>query len=99
MPPSSQPEATPILSVVIPVYNEARTLARIIAAVQAVDLDIEIIAVDDFSTDGSRDQLRELAADNDRLRVLFHERNQGKGAALRTGFAAATGAFVIVQDA
>jgi glycosyltransferase involved in cell wall biosynthesis len=99
MPLSSQPEAAPTLSVVIPVYNEARTLALIIAAVQAVDLDIEIIAVDDCSTDGSRDLLRELAQDNSRLRVFYHNQNQGKGAALRTGFAAASGRFVAIQDA
>jgi glycosyltransferase involved in cell wall biosynthesis len=98
--PSSSPPAAPLLSVVIPIYNEVHTIDRLLAAVRAVDIDSEIIAVDDFSTDGTRDRLAELAqANDDRLRVLFHDRNRGKGAALRTGFAAARGQFVIVQDA
>jgi glycosyltransferase involved in cell wall biosynthesis len=96
---SSEPEAAPLLSVVIPVYNEAATIERILAAVRAVPIDKEIIAVDDFSTDRSREVLQQLAENDGRLRVLFHERNQGKGAALRTGFTAARGRFVIVQDA
>jgi glycosyltransferase involved in cell wall biosynthesis len=96
---TSEPEAAPLLSVVIPVYNEAATIERILAAVRAVPIDKEIIAVDDFSTDRSREVLQQLAENDGRLRVLFHERNQGKGAALRTGFTAARGRFVIVQDA
>jgi glycosyltransferase involved in cell wall biosynthesis len=90
---------TPLLSVVIPVFNEFQTISRILAAVRAVDIDLEIIVVDDFSTDGTRDRLNQLAKSQDRLRVLCHDRNQGKGAALRTGFGAARGRFVIVQDA
>jgi glycosyltransferase involved in cell wall biosynthesis len=89
----------PLLSVVIPVFNEVRTIDRILAAVSAVDVALEIIAVDDGSSDGTRDRLHELARSENRLRVLCHDRNKGKGAALRTGFAAATGRFVIVQDA
>jgi len=86
------------LSVVIPVYNEANTIEKILAAVQAVQIDKEVILVDDFSTDGTREKLAEPGrADN--VRVLLHEVNQGKGAALRTGFAAAAGDIVIVQDA
>jgi glycosyltransferase involved in cell wall biosynthesis len=96
---SSESESAPLLSVVIPVYNEAATIETIIAAVQAVDLDKEIIVVDDFSTDGTRDLLKTLADRNGDLQVLFQDRNFGKGAALRTGFAAARGRFVVVQDA
>lgn len=96
---SSQPEAPPLLSVVIPAYNEIGTIDRILAAVRGVGIDTEIIVVDDFSTDGTRDRLKELAQSDNRLRVFFHDRNQGKGAALRTGFAAARGRFVVVQDA
>jgi glycosyltransferase involved in cell wall biosynthesis len=95
----SAAEAEPILSVVIPVYNERATIDRILAAVLAVDIDVEVIAVDDFSQDGTRSRLDELRRSEPRLRVLNHEVNQGKGAALRTGFAAARGRFVVVQDA
>ena len=86
------------LSVVIPVYNEQATIEQVVARVQAVDLDKQIILVDDGSTDGSSAKLVELAA-AENVEALVHERNQGKGAALRTGFAAATGDIVIVQDA
>jgi len=97
---SSEPQAEPLLSVVIPAFNEVATIDRILAAVRAVDLDTEIIVVDDFSTDGTRARLQQLEAESDpRLRVLYHDQNQGKGAALRTGFAAARGQFVVVQDA
>jgi glycosyltransferase involved in cell wall biosynthesis len=86
------------LSVVIPVFNERGTIRQIVAAIQAVPLNKELVIVDDCSTDGTRDVLREMhGADN--VRVIHHERNQGKGAALRTGFAAATGDLVIIQDA
>lgn len=87
------------LSVVIPVYNEVDTIESIIKAVQAVEVDKEIILVNDCSTDGTRDKLDQIARDNPALRVLHHEVNKGKGAALRTGFAAATGDLVIIQDA
>jgi glycosyltransferase involved in cell wall biosynthesis len=86
------------LSVVIPAYNEVATIEEIIRRVQAVEMDKEIIVVDDGSTDGTREKLRQLA-DDGAVRALFHEENRGKGAALRTGFAAATGEIVIVQDA
>jgi glycosyltransferase involved in cell wall biosynthesis len=87
------------LSVVIPCYNEAKTIRAIIERVRAAPVaDKEIIIVDDCSRDGTRDLLRtQLASLVDK--VIFHEVNQGKGAALRTGFAAATGDVVIVQDA
>jgi len=87
------------LSVVIPVFNEKSTVEEIIRRVQAVDvgLDKEIVAVDDASTDGTCEILQGLAADG--IRVIRHEKNQGKGGALRTGFAAARGDVVLVQDA
>ena len=85
------------LSVVIPVYNEIETIGRVVEAVRAVDVDKELILVDDCSTDGTRDTLAQYACDD--TRVLYHDTNQGKGAALRTGFQAATGDMVIVQDA
>jgi len=87
------------LSVVIPVYNERPTLARVVEAVDAVDVPKEIIAVDDGSTDGSRELLGELAEKFPNVVAIYHDRNRGKGAALRTGFARATGDFVIMQDA
>ena len=87
------------LSIVIPVFNEVSTIRGIVDAVRAAPVgEREIIIVDDASTDGTRELLvREISLLVDR--VLFQERNQGKGAALRRGFAAATGDIVIVQDA
>ncbi len=67
----SQPDNGPLLSVVIPAYNEIGTIDRILAAVRAVDIDAEIIVVDDFSTDGTRDRLKELAQSDNRLRVFI----------------------------
>jgi glycosyltransferase involved in cell wall biosynthesis len=89
------------ISVVIPVYNEREFIGDILRRVQNVDLESlekEIIVVDDFSTDGTREQLRTIAQ-NENFRILYHEVNQGKGAALRTGFAATTGDIIIIQDA
>ena len=87
------------LSVVIPCHNENSTIASIIHAVKGSPYpDKEIIVVDDFSTDGCRETLKTKIESSD-VRVIYHERNQGKGAALRTGFLHATGDIVIVQDA
>ena len=87
------------LSVVVPVYNEAATLGEVVRKLLNVPCLLEIVIVDDCSTDGTGDVARELAAANERVRVVRHERNQGKTAALRTGFALTSGEIVIVQDA
>ena len=87
------------LSIVIPIYNEKATLEEIFRLVQATPYDKEIIAVDDASTDGSREILARLAQQYDNVKAFYHQRNQGKGAALRTGFAQVTGDVVIIQDA
>jgi len=85
------------LSVVIPVYNERYYIQEIIQRVKDVGLAHEIIVVDDCSTDGTRDYLASI--DDSLIKVFFHERNQGKGAALRTAFSKVTGDMIIVQDA
>jgi len=86
------------LSVVIPVFNEVATVERLLRRVHEVPLQLEVIVVDDGSTDGTRDLLPRLEGDLvDRL--VMHDVNRGKGAALRTGFAEATGDVVVVQDA
>jgi len=86
------------LSVIIPVYNEKKTIKEIIARVKEVEpLDKEIIVVDDFSDDGTRDILKNI--NDERVKALFHKKNLGKGAAVRTGFAEAKGDIVVIQDA
>jgi glycosyltransferase involved in cell wall biosynthesis len=87
------------LTVVMPIYNERDTIEEVVSLVNAVPLKIELVAVDDGSTDGSREILERLASDGRIDRLIVHEVNQGKGAALATGFAAAGGEIVIVQDA
>jgi glycosyltransferase involved in cell wall biosynthesis len=87
------------LSVVMPVYNERRTLRAVIERVLAVPLNIELLCVDDGSVDGSVEILRELENIYPQLRVFLHPHNMGKGAALRRGIAEATGDFVVIQDA
>jgi glycosyltransferase involved in cell wall biosynthesis len=87
-----------ILSIVMPVYNERETILAIIDRVLSLPFVKELLVVDDGSTDGTRELLRETRFD-DRVRILFHDRNRGKGAALRTGFGQATGEIVTIQDA
>jgi glycosyltransferase involved in cell wall biosynthesis len=86
------------LSVIIPVYNERNTISEIVARVRATGLADEIILVDDFSTDGTRDLLAGMEQIPG-VRVLYHEKNRGKGAAVRTGLAAARGDVLLIQDA
>ncbi len=86
------------LSIVIPCYNERQTVAGVIQSVQVVVPAAEIIVVDDGSTDGTRDILREVDS-RPNLHLIFHEKNSGKGAAVRTGIAAATGDVILIQDA
>ena len=93
----------PTLSVVIPVYNEIKYLERVIGRVENAKLpegvERQIVCVDDCSTDGTRDLLRDLASKRPHLRVLYHEQNQGKGAAIRTGLTQAEGDILLIQDA
>jgi glycosyltransferase involved in cell wall biosynthesis len=91
--------ASPKLSVVIPVYNEQATIGEIVRRVQAVEIPKEIIIVDDGSADGTREELERLGRENGNVRVILQPRNMGKGRALRTGFQAAQGDYVLVQDA
>jgi glycosyltransferase involved in cell wall biosynthesis len=81
----------------MPVYNERQTIHKIIEKVQQVNLEKEIIIVDDCSTDGTRECLEKLKEDN--IKIFYHERNKGKGAALQTGFNHVSGDIVIIQDA
>jgi glycosyltransferase involved in cell wall biosynthesis len=86
------------LSIIIPCYNERATVTEIVQRVRACAPDAEIVVVDDGSTDGSRDALRELEGQPN-LRILYHDRNRGKGAAVRAGIAAAAGEVILIQDA
>jgi glycosyltransferase involved in cell wall biosynthesis len=86
------------LSVIIPCFNEKETIHEILAAVKAVGIAYEIIVVDDGSTDGTREMLRAMSEDP-LIRIIYHDENQGKGAAVRTGFAEAKGEVLIIQDA
>ena len=92
----------PTLSIVVPAYNEERSLARCIDRVLAIengDLQLEILIVNDASRDGTARVAEDIAARHPQVRVLHHEKNQGKGAALHTGFRHASGDYVAVQDA
>ena len=99
LPPIAQPKKTALaVSVVIPVYNERDTIADIVERVREVGVHTEIVIVDDYSLDGTRTVLLELAKLPD-VKVLFHGYNRGKGAALRTAFAEARGDVILIQDA
>jgi glycosyltransferase involved in cell wall biosynthesis len=89
---------SPLLSVVMPVYNERETIDEIVARVDAIPMRVELVVVDDCSTDGTRAHLGELQKQYG-FTLLLQPRNQGKGAALRRGFAAVTGDIVAIQDA
>ncbi|HEY5077662.1 MAG TPA: glycosyltransferase family 2 protein [Acidimicrobiia bacterium] len=101
MPDQTAPPKLRKLSVVVPVFNERNTLVEVLRRMRAVELpdgvEREIIVVDDGSNDGTRDVLRQLG--DSTVRVVMHDVNRGKGAALRTGFAHASGEYVLVQDA
>lgn len=86
------------LSIIIPVFNEKNTVAEILKKIEAADLGVEkeVIIVDDFSTDGTREILKTT---ENKFKVLYHDKNYGKGMALRTGFKEMTGDFVVIQDA
>src|SRR5258706_11111628 len=86
------------LSVIIPCFNEKETIVEIVKAVKAVELAFEILIVDDGSTDGTREILQAMSLDP-LVRIIYHERNQGKGAAVRTGFKEAQGEILLIQDA
>jgi glycosyltransferase involved in cell wall biosynthesis len=99
--PDRTPPKLRKLSVIVPVYNERTTLVEVLRRMRAVELpdgiDREIIVVDDGSTDGTREVLRQLG--DSTVRVLLHEGNRGKGAAVRTGIAVASGDYILIQDA
>jgi glycosyltransferase involved in cell wall biosynthesis len=87
------------LSVVMPVFNEVRTIEEIVARVRSAPFEKEIVIIDDCSTDGTVDLLRKIANQSENIKVFYHDRNRGKGAALRTGFGQVSGDIVIIQDA
>ena len=88
----------PQISVTIPVYNEKATIAQILKAVLSQNCVLEVVVVDDCSTDGTAEILKEFSMSEPRLRVLSHSGNQGKGAAVRTAIAATTGLIIVIQD-
>ena len=87
----------PLLSVIVPVYNEAKTIRQILEKIESVNIDKEIIVVDDGSLDGTARILGDIKYYN--LKIVYHSTNRGKGAAVLTGLANAVGEFVIIQDA
>src|SRR5260221_1470097 len=92
-------KSAPLLSVIVPCFNEERTLEALVERVLAIKIPLEIIIVDDASTDGSKKVLEKIAAREPRVTPLYQDQNRGKGAALASGFKQARGVYVIVQDA
>jgi glycosyltransferase involved in cell wall biosynthesis len=86
-----------ILSIIIPVYNEVHTIMNVVERVQATPFEKEILIIDDGSTDGTRDKLKDFNAAN--IKVILHEQNKGKGAAIQTGWKHASGDILLIQDA
>jgi glycosyltransferase involved in cell wall biosynthesis len=95
----SNADIEPCLTVVMPVFNETDTIASVVNTVMQQRPVQQLVIVDDCSTDGTWDKLQPLAQNEPRIKLVKHDFNRGKGAALRTGFAQATAAYVIVQDA
>src|SRR5438128_6606068 len=93
------PSKPPVLSVIVPCYNERATVSELLRRVREVPIDKEIIVIDDRSTDGSRDVVAALAAEWPEIRHILQPVNKGKGAALRRGIEEARGDIVIIQDA
>ena len=89
---------TPLLSVIIPAYNEVKTIMRVVETVNALDVNKQIIVIDDFSRDGTRETIHAMLG-RPGIDIVLHERNRGKGAAIQSGIRLATGDIVIVQDA
>ena len=87
------------LSVVMPVFNEKETIREILAQVRGVNMVSQVVVVDDFSTDGTREILQDEAARDETLTLILHNRNRGKGAGVRSGVERATGDIIIIQDA
>ncbi len=87
------------LSIIIPVYNERNTVEKIVSQIRAVAVEKELLLVDDGSTDGTREVIRRVFSGQPDIKAIFHEINQGKGAAVRSGIGAATGEAIIIQDA
>ena len=87
------------LSVVMPVFNEKETIREILAQVRGVNMVSQVVVVDDFSTDGTREVLQDEATRDETLTLILHNRNRGKGAGVRSGIERATGDIIIIQDA
>ena len=87
-------------SIIVPCYNEKATIEEIISKINSIDIDKEIIIIDDLSTDGSREIIKNKIENNyENLTVIYHEKNCGKGAAIRSGIEKITGEIAIIQDA
>ncbi len=97
-PPEGTPEAAPRLTVIVPIYNERHTIHEILRRVLAAPIDLEVVAVDDGSTDGTREMLRELEGAYPNVRIVLKERNEGKGSAVRAAIPYARGEYIVIQD-